>query len=140
MSSSSLPVTDQAKTSLFPRFPVLKFYRGSTVTTVGMIPYVGTYILFWGFLRAHFFPHRKGGSKTGAGPHADLSIGAVSGALAQTVSYPFEVIRRRMQVRFDVARYIDGCGGVRRFRIFGRRAAGESSMLGWPLDIRRSYR
>ena len=98
VSSSSLPVTDQAKTSLFARFPVLKFYRGFTVTTVGMIPYAGTSFLFWGFLRAHFFPHREGGSKTGAGPLADLSIGAVSGALAQTVSYPFEVIRRRMQV------------------------------------------
>ena len=28
----------------------------------------------------------------------DLAIGAVAGAVAQTVSYPFEVVRRRMQV------------------------------------------
>ena len=98
LSSSSLPVTDQAKTSLFARFPILKSYRGLMVTTVGMIRYAGMSFSFWGFLRAHFFLHREGGSKTGAGPLADLSIGAASGALAETVPYQFEVIRRRMQV------------------------------------------
>jgi solute carrier family 25 (mitochondrial carrier protein), member 16 len=29
---------------------------------------------------------------------ADLALGAASGAIAQTASYPFEVVRRRMQV------------------------------------------
>ena len=61
-----------------------------------MIPYAGTSFLVWDFLRAHLLPPREKGSQ--ATPLADLSIGAVSGALAQTVSYPFEVIRRRMQV------------------------------------------
>ena len=98
LSSSSLPVTDQAKTSLFARFPILKSYRGLMVATIGMILYAGVSFLFWGFLRTHFFLHREGGSKTGAGQLADLSIGAASGALAETVLYPFEVIRRRMQV------------------------------------------
>ncbi|TBU38110.1 mitochondrial carrier [Dichomitus squalens] len=96
--SSTVLTAGQVETSLFTRFPVLKFYRGFTVTTIGMIPYAGTSFLFWGFLRAHFFPYREGGSKIGGGPLADLSIGAASGVLAQTVSYPFEVIRRRMQV------------------------------------------
>ena len=44
LSSSSLPVADQAKTSLLARSPVLKFYRSFMVTTVGMIPYVGTFL------------------------------------------------------------------------------------------------
>lgn len=29
---------------------------------------------------------------------ADLSCGAIAGAVSQTASYPFEVVRRRMQV------------------------------------------
>ncbi|KAI0704186.1 mitochondrial carrier domain-containing protein [Cerioporus squamosus] len=70
-----------------------------------MIPYAGTSFLAWGFLRATLLPpppssttssHAK--AKRKATPLADLSIGAVAGALAQTVSYPFEVVRRRMQV------------------------------------------
>ncbi|KAI5830719.1 mitochondrial carrier [Schizophyllum commune Tattone D] len=82
--------------NVLDRLPLLKFYRGFTVTVGGMIPYAGTSFLVWDFLRAHLLPPREKGSQ--ATPLADLSIGAVSGALAQTMSYPFEVVRRRMQV------------------------------------------
>ena len=81
--------------------PILKFYRGFTVTITGMIPYAGTSFLAWGYLRSVFVPYISPSSdnkRAKPTPVADLSIGAVSGALAQTVSYPFEVIRRRMQV------------------------------------------
>ena len=80
-------------TKLLQHFPVLKFYRGFTVTIAGMIPYAGTSFLVWGFLRARFLPPEK--KRT---PIADLTIGAVAGAISQTVSYPFEIVRRRMQV------------------------------------------
>ena len=93
--STSTPAQPVQGTTVFARFPILKFYRGFTVTMAGMIPYAGTSFLFWGFLRARFLKHN---GKPKSGPVADLSIGAVSGALAQTVSYPFEVVRRRMQV------------------------------------------
>ncbi|KAI9070183.1 mitochondrial carrier [Trametes sanguinea] len=99
-SSASTPAPPSpAPSSIFTRFPILKFYRGFTVTVTGIIPYAGTSFLAWGFLRSHFLPPSpsRAGSKP-ATPLADLSIGAVSGGLAQTVSYPFEVVRRRMQV------------------------------------------
>ncbi|KAI8980015.1 mitochondrial carrier [Trametes punicea] len=86
------------QSSIFTRFPILKFYRGFTVTVVGIIPYAGTSFLAWGFLRSKVLPYSPGTDLKRATPIADLSIGAVSGALAQTVSYPFEVVRRRMQV------------------------------------------
>ncbi|RDB25041.1 putative mitochondrial carrier C17H9.08 [Hypsizygus marmoreus] len=79
------------------RFPILKFYRGFSVTIAGMIPYAGVSFLSWGFLRSRFLPPSKTGHKPPT-PVADLTIGAVSGVIAQTSSYPFEIIRRRMQV------------------------------------------
>lgn len=94
-SATSLP---PAPSTLFTRMPILKFYRGFTVTLTGMVPYAGTSFLTWGFLRAHFIPPAPDGRKRRPTPVADLVIGAVSGAVAQTVSYPFEVVRRRMQV------------------------------------------
>ncbi|KAF9006358.1 mitochondrial substrate carrier, partial [Hymenopellis radicata] len=54
-----------------------------------------------------------------ASPGADLIIGAVSGAAGQTVSCPFEVIRRRMQV-----------GGITR----------PDRWLGWKETVMSIYR
>jgi len=83
---------------LFHTFPLLKFYRGFTVSLAGIVPYAGTAFLTWGYLRATLVPVAPDGPRPRARPLADLGIGALSGALAQTVSYPFEVVRRRMQV------------------------------------------
>ncbi|KAF5345298.1 hypothetical protein D9758_008474 [Tetrapyrgos nigripes] len=91
--SGAVPV---ASKQFLNQFPILKFYRGFTATIIGMIPYAGVSFLSWGYLRARFIPEGDKNSK--ATPLADLTIGAVSGAVAQTASYPFEVIRRRMQV------------------------------------------
>lgn len=94
--SKTSTVTLPQSSTLFTRFPMLKFYRGFTVTLTGMVPYAGTSFLTWGFLRSYFLPPSSPEYK--ATPLLDLSAGAVSGALSQTISYPFEVIRRRMQV------------------------------------------
>jgi len=91
---------------IFNTFPILKFYRGFSVTIIGMVPYAGTSFLVWGYLRAHYLAPARRSSDSSSSPHtkppsrpvADLVIGAISGATAQTVSYPFEVVRRHMQV------------------------------------------
>lgn len=88
---------------IFNTFPIAKFYRGFSVTLVGMVPYAGTSFLVWGYLRSIFIPPAPNTDsqpkyKYKSHPIADLVIGAISGATAQTVSYPFEVIRRRQQV------------------------------------------
>jgi len=110
-SSPSLSAGRTQNRATFQTFPILKFYRGFSVTVLGMIPYAGTSFLVWGYLRSVFVPEppsitsstsRADRSPTHpkSKPHliADLVIGAISGATAQTVSYPFEVIRRRQQV------------------------------------------
>jgi solute carrier family 25 protein 16 len=98
----SLPSTSASPVAiprdLFHTFPLLKFYRGFTVSLAGIVPYAGTAFLTWGHLRATLVPVAPDGRHPRATPLADLGIGALSGALAQTVSYPFEVVRRRMQV------------------------------------------
>jgi solute carrier family 25 protein 16 len=75
-----------------PRFPITNFYRGFTPSLLGMIPYAGVSFLTWGVLR-HRLPKPSPRSRT----VFNLSTGAFAGACAQTASYPFEVIRRRMQ-------------------------------------------
>lgn len=72
------------------------FYRGFSVTLLGMIPYAGVSFLTYGTLKRHlpqYFP-----SLSKQKTVSDLACGAVAGAVSQTASYPFEVIRRRMQV------------------------------------------
>ena len=87
------PVPSPKQNRVFAAFPLLKFYRGFSVTIIGMIPYSGTSFLVWDFLRASVYG-------TGSKPShiSNLIVGAASGVLGQTVSYPFEVVRRRMQV------------------------------------------
>ncbi|KAH9957119.1 mitochondrial carrier domain-containing protein [Russula dissimulans] len=119
--TSAAPITRE----VFHTLPLLKFYRGFTVSLVGIVPYAGTAFLTWGYLRAALVPVGPNG-RPRATPLADLGFGALSGALAQTVSYPFEVVRRRMQVggltqpgrwlRWgETARAIWTRGGVRGF-------------------------
>ncbi|KAI6039712.1 mitochondrial carrier domain-containing protein [Pisolithus marmoratus] len=115
--SQTSAASQAGSTHIFHRFPILKFYRGFTVTMVGMIPYAGTAFLTWDFLRAHFYPVQDDISIR-PGVLANLAIGAVSGAVAQTVSYPLEVTRRRMQV-----------GGITR----------PDRWLGWGETIRAIY-
>ncbi|WWC67139.1 uncharacterized protein I206_101046 [Kwoniella pini CBS 10737] len=91
--------TSRQKPNISPfirSIPLYPFYRGFSITILGMIPYAGVSFLTYGTLKKHaadyisYFKDRP--------TMRDLSCGAVAGAVSQTASYPFEVIRRRMQV------------------------------------------
>lgn len=98
------------ESKLLNRFPIFKFYRGFTSTVMGMIPYGGTSFLVYGRTKAWLYTlllnrDAKGTPLTDRPPlfdinrtAVDLAAGALAGAVSQTVSYPFEVIRRRQQV------------------------------------------
>lgn len=91
---------------MLERFPILKFYRGFSVTVIGMIPYAGTSFLVFGRMKTWLqtlIPPEEEVSKTSLSflrskTSVDLTAGALAGAISQTAAYPFEVVRRRQQV------------------------------------------
>ncbi|RCH89863.1 hypothetical protein CU097_008442 [Rhizopus azygosporus] len=89
---------------------LLNFYRGFLPTVAGMTPYAG--VSFWShhiftqFCRQHpvisshalVVPGQEYDYKAPLKPWAELVCGGLAGFVAQTSSYPLEVIRRRMQI------------------------------------------
>ncbi|KAF1967524.1 mitochondrial carrier protein-like protein [Bimuria novae-zelandiae CBS 107.79] len=69
-------------------------YRGIVPTVAGVAPYVGLNFMVYEMARTQFTPE---GQKD-PGAFGKLGAGAVSGAVAQTCTYPFDVLRRRFQV------------------------------------------
>ncbi|CAL5868639.1 uncharacterized protein PFLUO_LOCUS2866 [Penicillium psychrofluorescens] len=105
---------DSLFNKLSQRVKLANFYRGFSPTLLGMIPYAGmsffTHDQVGDWLRSPALaPYTtipnsvtKPGSRHAGRPQliapAELSAGALAGVVAQTTSYPFEVLRRRMQV------------------------------------------
>jgi solute carrier family 25 (mitochondrial carrier protein), member 16 len=99
-----------------PRSGLINFYRGFLPTLLGMLPYAGMSFLTHdtiGDLLRHpsiaqytVLPStalmgrigRDGPRRAQLTAPAELTSGAIAGLVSQTASYPFEVIRRRMQV------------------------------------------
>ncbi|CAI6335276.1 unnamed protein product [Periconia digitata] len=72
----------------------LALYRGIIPTVAGVAPYVGLNFMVYEMARTQFTAEgEKDPSAIGK-----LAAGAVSGAVAQTCTYPFDVLRRRFQV------------------------------------------
>jgi solute carrier family 25 phosphate transporter 23/24/25/41 len=100
---------------------VYALYRGIIPTVAGVAPYVGLNFMVYEIARKQFTPE---GQKDPAAV-GKLGAGAVSGAVAQTCTYPFDVLRRRFQVNtmsgmgyqysgvFDAIRVIVKTEGVR---------------------------
>ncbi|MCJ1468773.1 hypothetical protein MMC07_007403 [Pseudocyphellaria aurata] len=73
---------------------VLALYRGITPTVAGVAPYVGLNFMTYESVRKWLTPE---GDKNPSGARK-LAAGAISGAVAQTCTYPFDVLRRRFQI------------------------------------------
>ncbi|KAI0502845.1 solute carrier family 25 member 42 [Xylaria bambusicola] len=69
-------------------------YRGIIPTVAGVAPYVGLNFMTYEFVRKYLTP--EGEQHPSAA--RKLLAGAVSGAVAQTCTYPFDVLRRRFQI------------------------------------------
>lgn len=81
-------------------------YRGYVPTVLGMIPYAGVAFYSYEVLKAQMMVRFSFATKLsldGSGTvvltiPATLVCGGLAGAMAQTVSYPLDVVRRKMQV------------------------------------------
>lgn len=69
-------------------------YRGILPTVAGVAPYVGLNFMVYESVR-HYFT--EPGEKNPVW-YRKLAAGAISGAVAQTCTYPFDVLRRRFQI------------------------------------------
>ena len=69
-------------------------YRGIVPTVAGVAPYVGLNFMIYESVREYFTPEGS------ANPSSigKLAAGAISGAVAQTCTYPLDVLRRRFQI------------------------------------------
>lgn len=113
--AAPIEATQAAVRQLTPSTGLGNFYRGFTPTLWGMIPYAGasflTHDAAGDFMRLPelatytVLPMDERSQKQLAPGKpaplrawAELTTGALAGLVSQTVSYPLEVIRRRMQV------------------------------------------
>jgi solute carrier family 25 phosphate transporter 23/24/25/41 len=69
-------------------------YRGIIPTVAGVAPYVGLNFMVYESVRQYF---TEPGEKNPVW-YNKLAAGAISGAVAQTCTYPFDVLRRRFQI------------------------------------------
>ncbi|KAG0302786.1 hypothetical protein BGZ98_007222 [Dissophora globulifera] len=100
--------------SWLPLQRISNFYRGFLCSVAGMIPYAGvsffTHDVAQEFCREHLpwtlkvnqhrgLPDKNGDySRPELRTWAELACGGVAGAVSQSLAYPLEVIRRKMQV------------------------------------------
>ncbi|EGF77606.1 hypothetical protein BATDEDRAFT_13935 [Batrachochytrium dendrobatidis JAM81] len=97
---------------ILPFTNLFNFYRGFIPTIYGMIPYAGVSFLTYETLKSYMLMHYQQYTLSNWNESSDLhtpikpilnaltnlTIGGISGVIAQTFSYPFEVVRRHMQV------------------------------------------
>ncbi|XP_033208797.1 mitochondrial coenzyme A transporter SLC25A42 [Belonocnema kinseyi] len=74
---------------------ILSFYRGFPATILGVIPYAGFSFFTFDTLKDLLAVYTV--NSPGLTAMAALACGAAAGMVGQTSSYPFDIVRRRMQ-------------------------------------------
>lgn len=74
---------------------VLALYKGLWPSIIGVVPYVGMDFATYETLK-RYSPKQKDGTVSAV---VTVTNGAIAGLVAQTVSYPLDLIRRRLQLQ-----------------------------------------
>lgn len=79
---------------------LLQLYRGLSVTMISVVPYIALNMTIWENLKKFV---SGGVSVDLIDPKTSAACGAVSGAIASTITFPLDVIRRHMQLNWKSA-------------------------------------
>lgn len=74
------------------------FYKGWLPSVIGVVPYVGLNFAVYESLKGALLAHRGLSDERQLGVWERLAAGAAAGSVGQTVAYPLDVVRRRLQV------------------------------------------
>ncbi|KAF8895876.1 putative LEU5-mitochondrial coenzyme A transporter-member of the mitochondrial carrier family [Gymnopilus junonius] len=77
--------------------PILNFYRGFTVSALGVVPYRGGVFLIWESLNAYSRKTLRPETLRTHKTRIHLAVGAIAGTVFQIATYPLEIIRRTQQ-------------------------------------------
>ncbi|KAJ3487450.1 hypothetical protein NLI96_g3529 [Meripilus lineatus] len=106
---------------------VRALYRGLVPTAMGVAPYVGINFAAYETLRGIITPPGK------SSVARKLTCGALAGSISQTLTYPFDVLRRKMQVRGMGALGIQYNGALDALRVIVRTEGFKGLYRGlWP--------
>eukprot|EP00123_Amoebidium_parasiticum_P001504 comp12613_c1_seq1/m.7648 comp12613_c1_seq1/g.7648 ORF comp12613_c1_seq1/g.7648 comp12613_c1_seq1/m.7648 type:complete len:327 (-) comp12613_c1_seq1:59-1039(-) len=96
--------TRDALTKIWKHEGCAGMFKGSIATLVGVIPFEGVQFAVYETLKEYCITHRWpkwrwADEKTESDALDILIIGSVAGASGQTVSYPFDLVRKRIQIQ-----------------------------------------
>lgn len=74
------------------------FYKGWLPSVIGVVPYVGLNFAVYETLKDVEMKRRGVTDERDLGVATRLTCGALAGSVGQTVAYPLDVVRRRLQV------------------------------------------
>lgn len=88
--------------SLVKKEGVPGLYKGVGPTLLGIFPYAGLKFFVYQYMKSLYVraeEAKAGPGETKIATHMKLVFGAWAGLVAQTITYPLDVVRRRMQVQ-----------------------------------------
>ena len=118
VSGQALPLAGRIRSTaldVLRRDGLRGFYNGGVPTLFGIVPYAGTSFLVFGMIKQRFGPDSHSMLPSFVPPN--VIYGGFAGAVAQTVTYPIDVVRRRMQLHGMAAasEFLDAKADTRRY-------------------------
>mmetsp|Transcript_34467 Transcript_34467/g.97658 ORF Transcript_34467/g.97658 Transcript_34467/m.97658 type:complete len:319 (-) Transcript_34467:139-1095(-) len=77
---------------------LLALYKGWVPSVIGVIPYVGLNFAVYGTMKDYMMAYYGVAQERDLGVVTKLGCGALAGTVGQTMAYPFDVARRRLQM------------------------------------------